>query len=216
MPDLTVYGRATSSNVQAVMWGLAELGITPARLNYGLTFGGTDTPEYRAMNPNGLVPVLKDDDLTVFESCAILRYAAARYGDGGAFWPADPAKRATIDQWAEWGKTSFCSRFTGPVFWIAYRTRPENRDEAALAEGIEAFDASTAILEDQLHDRDYVCGDTLTLADIVIGHVLYRYFDIDIPRPARPNVQAYYNRLRTRPAYAEHVMVNYDILKDTI
>jgi len=215
MPDLTVYGRATSSNVQAVMWGLTEIGLTATRLDYGFTYGGTDTPEFRAMNPNGLVPVLKDGDLTMFESCAILRYLAARYGDGGAFWPADPVARARIDQWAEWGKTSFCTRFTGPIFWMAVRMKPENRDEAALAQNIAAFDKTTAILEDQLSDKTYACGDTLTLADIVIGHSLFRYYTIDIPRPERPNLKAYYDRLKDRPAFAEHVMVSYESLKET-
>ncbi len=89
-PMLTIYGRATSSNVQLVMWAVGELGLAHERLDYGHVHGGIDTPEFRAMNPRGLVPVLRDGDLVVWESCAILRYLAARYGDGGAFWPADP------------------------------------------------------------------------------------------------------------------------------
>ena len=88
----TIYGRATSSNVQAVMWGAAELGLAPERLDYGHVFGGTDTPEFRAMSPHGLVPVLKDGDLVVWESCAILRYLAAAYGDGGAFLARRPGR----------------------------------------------------------------------------------------------------------------------------
>ena len=116
---LTIYGRATSSNVQLVMWAIAELDLPYERLDYGHIHGGNDTPEFRAMNPRGLVPVLKDGDLIVWESTAILRYLAAAYGGGGAFWPADPALRARIDMWAEWGKTNFpkpslCRSF-GPV-----------------------------------------------------------------------------------------------------
>ena len=91
--QMTVYGRATSSNVQAVMWGAAELGLTPKRLDYGFNFGGTDSVEFRTLSPHGLVPVLKDGDTVIWESCAILRYLAAQYGDGGAFWPSDPAER---------------------------------------------------------------------------------------------------------------------------
>ena len=81
---LTVYGRATSSNVQLVMWALAELGLAHERLDFGHVYGGTDTPEFRAMNPNGLVTVLRDGATVIWESMAILRYLGARFGAAGA------------------------------------------------------------------------------------------------------------------------------------
>ena len=115
-PMLTVHGRATSLNVQAVMWLLAELDLPVERLDVGFPFGGTDTPEYRAMNPNGLVPVLVDEHVTLFESAAILRYLAARHGRF-PFWPEDPVARAPVDMWAEWGKTTLQPSFLRPVFW---------------------------------------------------------------------------------------------------
>ncbi len=209
---LTIYGRATSSNVQAAMWGVGELGLEHERLDYGHTFGGVDTPEYRAMNPHGLVPVLRDGDLVMWESCAILRYLAARYGDGGAFWPADPVARAPVDMWAEWGKVSFNAAFTGPIFWSRIRTAAKDRDEAALTRGLARFERQLDLLEAQIGDKDYVCGP-FTLADIVIGHVLYRWFDIDVPRKSRPGVEAYYARLAERPAFRTHVMVSYEPLR---
>ena len=103
---ITVWGRATSVNVQAVMWALAELGIACERIDVGGAFGGLDTPEFRAMNPNGRIPVLRDRDVFLWESAAIVRYLGAQYGSGG-FWPADPLSRAKLDKWAEWMKTSF-------------------------------------------------------------------------------------------------------------
>ncbi|GHD99435.1 glutathione S-transferase [Defluviimonas sp. 20V17] len=210
---ITILGRATSSNVQAVMWGVAELGLAHERLDYGHVYGGTDTPEFRAMNPNGLVPVLRDGDLAMFESCAILRYLAARYGDGGAFWPADPVARARVDMWAEWGKTSFAPAFTGPIFWSRVRTPARDRDEAALTRAIAAFEGRLDILEGRIGQGGHVCGDAFTLADIVIGHVLYRWFDIDVPRRPRPAIEAYHDRLKARPAYAGHVMISYEPLR---
>lgn len=210
---LTVYGRATSSNVQLVMWGLAELGLEHERLDYGHVYGGTDTPEFRAMNPRGRVPVLRDGDLVAWESCAILRYLATRYGDGGAFWPADPGQRARIDMWAEWAKIELCTAFTVPIFWPRVRTAAKDRDEAALTAAIARFDAHLDQLDAQLSAQDYVVGDTLTLADIVVGHLLYRWFDIDVPRQPRPRIEAYYQRLTKRPAYQTHVMVDYSPLR---
>ena len=209
---ITVYGRATSSNVQAVMWGVGELGLAFRRLDYGHVHGGLDTPAFRALNPHGLVPVVQDGDVVVWESCAILRYLAARYGDGGAFWPADPAARARVDMWAEWAKTTFLPDFTGPIFWARVRTPAAQRDEAALTRAVARFETRLDALEAQLGGQAYLCG-AFSLADIVAGHVLYRWFTIDVPRRPRPAVEAYYQRLTGRPAFREHVMVSYDSLR---
>ena len=212
---LTIYGRANSSNVQLVMWAVAELGLAHERLDYGHIHGGVDTPEYRAMNPHGKVPTLRDGDLVIWESCAILRYIAAAYGDGGAFWPADPAARAQVDMWAEWGKNEMAQGFTAPIFWSRVRTAAADRDEAGLARAIAGFEALLAKLEGQLAGRAFVIGDRLTAADITIGHLLFRWFDIDVPRVPRPNVEAYYRRLTERQAYRDHVMVDYSVLRAT-
>jgi glutathione S-transferase len=209
---LTVLGRATSSNVQPVMWAIAELGLRAERLDYGHRYGGLDTPEFRALNPNGLIPVLKDGELVVWESCAILRYLAARYGDGGAFWPSDPVARAPVDQWAEWGKTTVAAAFTGPIFWRLVRLPPAQRDARALARAIADFEGVLDILEARLTGRDYVCG-AFSLADIGIGHVFYRWFDLPIDRRPRPAVEAWYARLTERPPFRAHVMIPYDELR---
>lgn len=210
---ITVYGRATSSNVQAVLWGLAELGLDFEQLDYGHVHGGLDSAQFRAMTPHGLVPVLRDGDVVVWESCAILRYLAGRYGDGGAFWPGDPMARAGVDMWAEWGKISFGGAFTAPIFWLRIRTAAKDRDPKALARNIAAFERRLDRLEDQLEGHDHVVSDDFSLADIVIGHVLYRWFDMDVARTPRPVVDAYYQRLTRRAAYRKHVMVSYDMLR---
>ena len=209
---ITIYGRATSSNVQTVMWGIGELELACERLDYGHAFGGTDTPEFRAMNPNGLVPVIRDGGLVMFESCAILRYLASRYG-GAPFWPADPVVRGPIDMWAEWAKTTLARDFTGPVFWAVVRTPPSKQDPKKLAAALRQLDATLDILEARLARGRFVTGDDFTLADVVVGHSLFRYFTIDIHRRDRPALAAYYARLTERPAFREHVMVSYEPLR---
>ncbi|MGA2486061.1 MAG: glutathione S-transferase N-terminal domain-containing protein, partial [Roseiarcus sp.] len=98
---LTIWGRKTSSNVQAAMWCVGELGLAYRRHDIGHAYGGNRTPEFLAMNPNGLIPVLRDgDDEPIWETGAILRYLGAKYGDD-PFWPRDPAARAQVDKWAE-------------------------------------------------------------------------------------------------------------------
>lgn len=211
---ITVYGRVTSSNVQAVLWGIAELDLEHERLDYGHVFGGLDNPEFRALNPHGVIPVIQDGDVVVWESCAILRYLAARYGDGEAFWPVDPAKRAAVDMWAEWGKVSFAQHFTVPIFWSRVRTAAVDRDEAALLRGIAYFETRIAALETQLSDgQAFVVSDEFSLADIIIGHVLFRWFDVDIARAPNPLVEAYFQRIMARPAYRRHVAISYEDLR---
>lgn len=210
---LKIWGRKSSSNVQAVMWGVGELGLPYTRIDAGFTYGVIDTPGYLAMNPNGTVPTLIDGEgAPVWESAAILRYLAARYGDD-TFWPADPAARAKVDMWAEWAKLNVAQNFTGPVFWRVVRTPPERRDPAAIAQAVKALERFLAIAEARLAGQKFLAGDAFTLADVQFGHCLFRYYDIAIERARLPHLRRYYEALTARPAFREHVMVSYDELR---
>lgn len=209
---ITVWGRATSSNVQIVMWALAEIGLECHRIDAGHSFGKVDTPEFRAMNPNGLVPVLIDGDAEpLWESAAIVRYLGAKYGSE-AFWPADPLERAQVNKWADWIKTSFGPLFLTGVFWSLLQ-KPENRDAAAFTTAVEKLKPLARMLDARLAEGPYLGGDEPCFADIIVGTLLYRYFTLDFDRVDAPNLRAYYDRLVARPAYAKHVMVSYDVLR---
>lgn len=209
---LEILGRATSSNVQAVMWLVAELELAHNRQDYGGAFGGTDSADFLAMNPMGRVPVLRDGDVTLFESQAILRYLAARYGSP-AFWPDDPDQRAPVDQWMEWAKVNIYPVLTYKVFWQLIRTTAADRDHALIAEGAEELASLMAIAETQIAKQGWLASDHMTLADISFGTHLYRYFNIPFERGDFPALEDYYHRLTTRPAYAAHVMVSFDSLR---
>ena len=209
---LTIWGRNTSSNVQIAMWAVGELGLAHERIDWGGKFGGNDDPEYRQMNPNGLIPTIRDGDVVVWESAAILRYLAARYGDE-AFWPRDPAKRAPLDMWAEWIKTTFVPPLTGQVFWQLVRTPRAERNHAALADGTAKLKTLSSMLDKRLGNGPFLNGGTLCFADVMIGHALYRYFTLEFERADTPNLAAYYARLKERAAYREQVMVSYDSLR---
>lgn len=210
---IKVWGRKTSSNVQAVMWSIAELRLPYERTDRGHRHGGLDTPEFLAMNPNGTIPVVRDGDgEPLWESAAILRYLANRYGRA-PYWPDDLAARTRIDKWAEWSKINIALNFSGPIFWRVVRTPAARQDPAALKRAIGVMDRYLGIAETRLMSAPFLCGGDLTLADIQFGHLLYRYFDIDIERRERPVLRAYYERLAERPAYREHVMVPYDELR---
>jgi glutathione S-transferase len=212
MTMITIWGRNTSSNVQAAMWAVGELGLEHERLDWGGKFGGNDQPDYRAMNPNGLVPTIRDGDLVLWESPAILRYLGARYGDE-AFWPSDPAARALLDMWAEWVKTSFCPPLIGQVFWQLVRTPDAQRNPATIANGVARLKTLTPMIDARLSDGPWLNGEDFSFADVMLGHNLYRYYTLEFERAVTPNLDAYYARLQERPAYREHAMVSYESLR---
>jgi glutathione S-transferase len=203
---LKIWGRTSSINVQKVMWAVAELGLAHERVDAGGPFGGLDGPDYAAMNPNRLIPVLQDGDTTtVWESNAIVRYLAARYGAGG-LWPEDPARRSQADRWMDWQLTTLQPALR-PVFLGLIRTPPERRDTAAIAAGAERLGQAMRILDGHLATRAFVAGDALTMGDIPVGCVCWRYANLDIARPDLPNVAAYRQRLEARPGYRAQVML---------
>ena len=210
---LTIWGRRSSSNVQALMWCIGELGLAYQRHDVGHRYGGNDTSEFLAMNPNGTVPVLRDGGgPPLWETGAIVRYLATRYA-AASFWPTDGTERANVDQWAEWSKINVTLAFTAPIFWKVVRTAPSRQDPVAIAAAVTKLDKLLDIAETQLSRCPYLAGDTFTPADIQLGHVLYRYFDIAIARPIRPALSRYYDALTMRAPYREHVMLSYDDLR---
>lgn len=212
---LKVWGRISSSNVQAVLWCINELGLEYTRVDAGLMYGVVNTDEYLSMNPNGTVPTIRDGDMpALWESGAIVRYLSSQYADE-TFWPSDPAARATVDQWAEWAKLNVAQMFTSPIFWRVARTPVERQDPEAITQAVNVFERSLMIAEGQLKHHEYLAGNAFTLADIQFAHVLYRYYDIDIKRISLPFVNRYYESISSRPAFKEHVAISYEELRNT-
>ena len=193
------------------MWAVAELGIEYQRLDYGHGYAATDTPEFLAKNPMARVPVLEDGSLCMFESAAILRYLGARYGDE-KFWPQDPEVRGALDTWAEWGKNTFTEAVL-EIFAYDVRMDPESRDPSLLRRAVTKVTPLAEILDERLSRADWIGGANFSYADIACGHILYRYFTLDWERPDLKALQAYYDRLRARPAFVEHVMISYESLR---
>ena len=209
---LKIWGRRSSFNVQKVLWLAGELGLAFEHVPAGGDYGGLDAPAFRTLNPHGRIPVLQDGDLAVWESHAILRYLAARYGQG-AFWNDDPGVRALADGWMDWAETALQPAFLGGVFWGYYRTPEPQRDWPAINASLAATASLFQLLNAALATRPFLAGEHFTLADIPAGANLYRYYELDIERPSAPNVEAWYGRLKARPAYREHVMIPFDELK---
>lgn len=202
---LKVWGRVNSINVQKVMWCVGELGLAHERQDAGRGFGGNDEDWYLAMNPNGLVPLIDDDGFVLWESNPIVRYLAARYGAGGLA-PSNPQAHADADRWMEW-MGSVVLPLMHPVFWGLIRTPEAERDHQGIAEASAKLGSSLAILDARLAGRDFILGDSLTMADIPLGAAIYRWYGMPLEHPTYPNLRAWYDRLTERPAFREHVMV---------
>jgi len=206
--DRIVWGRATSSNVMKVLWGLGELGLAFERIDVGGAFGRTETAEYRAMNPTGLVPTLQEGDFTLWESNVILRYLAQVHASGSALWPEDPHARANIDRWMDAQQTLLNRPMSG-VFWGLVRTPADKRDLTAVAAAIEETARAWRMIETRLETHEFIAGAAFSLCDIPWGVHAHRWFGMDylgLVRPDMPALRAWYDRLCERPAYQQSVV----------
>ena len=207
---MRVLGRVTSINVRKVLWALDELGIGYEREDWGLPIRDPKVPEFLALNPNGLVPTLRDGNLVLWESHAIVRYLAARYSPG-RLWLEDPVVRAECDRWTDWTATTFQPAWID-VFWKHYRTAPEKRDRDAVAKAVAGTTACLEIMNGQLERTRFLAGDHLTYADIVAGTAMYRLTTMGIDIPIPGNVGRWHDELRGRAAYRLGVEVDYSEL----
>jgi glutathione S-transferase len=199
---LKIWGRVNSVNVKKALWVIEELGLKYERIDAGMQFGVVQTPEYKRMNPNSLVPTIDDDGFVLWESHAIVRYLAAKHG-AGTLWPADLKQRADSDRWMDWAYT-FQAQFR-TVFWGLVRTPPDKRDMTAIEEARKKCAELLAIPDHYLSNRPYFAGNSLTIGDIPFGCHVHLWMRLPIERPAHPNLQRWFDRLCARAAYKKIV-----------
>ena len=203
---LHVWGRLSSINVRKVVWCAQELGIAFRRTDAGRQHGVVQTPAYRALNPNGLVPTIEDDQdaggrLRLWESNVIVRYLCARHA-AGDLYPEPLAARFDAERWMDWQQTTLNPAGREAfVQWV--RTPAGQRDAAAAARSVQATEPLLALLDAHLASRPWMSGDRFTMADIPIGCELHRWFGlpaVEYRRPRWPNLERYFAALRGRPA----------------
>jgi glutathione S-transferase len=199
---LKIWGRTNSINVQKVLWCCAELNLKYDRVDAGGKFGVNNTPEYLAMNPNGLVPTIDDDGLILWESHAIVRYLSRKHGNG-SLWPGDARACASADRWMEWYSTTLWQNLR-PVFWNLIRTEPAKRDMKLVEDARRKMADNLKMVEANLASGPYMAGSAFTMGDIPMGVALHRWFLMPIERPDYPRIAAYYERLTQRPGFAAH------------
>jgi glutathione S-transferase len=203
---LKIWGRNTSSNVQKVIWALAEMKLPFERIDVGGAFGKTKDPFYLAMNPNSLVPTLEEEDgFTMWESNSIVRYLAAKH-QNRTLESADPKTRARSQMWMDWQLSVMAPAIT-PVFWNLIRTPPDKRDPKAIETGKEKTIAAAKMMDEQLAKTKFLAGDVFSYGDIPVGIMIYRYVQLIPERPATPNLDRWYAAISSRPAFKEQIAV---------
>jgi glutathione S-transferase len=191
---------------------LAELGLEHDHIPAGGSYGGLDTDEFEQRNPNRRVPVIDDSGTVIWESHAIVRYLAAKYG-AGTLWPEDAGVRAKADMWMDWTLADLQPAFIGGVFWNFYRTPEPQRNWNLIRQGIARSAILFRLLDRHLEDKSFLGGNSLTMADIPAAAQLYRYYELEIDRPSMPSVEGWYARLQEREAFRANVMVPFDELQ---
>ena len=219
-----IWGRRGSSSVQKVIWTLAELGVEHERIDAGHGYGVIDTPDYLAKNPNGTVPTLEEPDgFVLWESNAIVRYLAKRYG-AGSLAPTDPRQYARSESWMDWASITFepalsklwvrlvLTPLTAERGAVSQLVQPTPRDAAILAPGdsnedlIDKVTRGLVKFAAALSKDGYLQGQALTIGDIPIGQLVSRWYKLPITHPVLPRIRNYYELLSTRQAYRDHVI----------
>jgi glutathione S-transferase len=203
---LKIWGRNTSSNVQKVIWALAEMKLPFERIDVGGAFGKTKDPFYLAMNPNSLVPTLEEEDgFTMWESNSTCRYLAGKH-QNRTLEPGDLKIRARAQMWMDWQLSVMGPAIT-PVFWGLIRTPPEKRDPAAIEAGKQKTITAAKMMDEQLAKTKFLAGDEFSYGDIPVGIMTYRFVQLVPERPAMPNLDRWYASISSRPAFKEQIAV---------
>ena len=201
---LVIWGRSNSINVQKVLWCCEEISLPYERIDAGGAFGVVSTPQYRKLNPNGMIPTIVDEGFVLWESNAIVRYLAEKHASG-TLWPEDRRVRAEADKWMDWQQTTFWAALR-PLFMGLIRTPAEKRDPKALEEARLATAQTLTIVDAHLESHTWLAGDSFTMGDIAMGCAIWRWFGLQIERPEMANVARWFDALARRPAYKRIVM----------
>jgi glutathione S-transferase len=200
---LKIWGRNTSSNVQKAMWAVGELNLDHERFDVGGHYGKNREPAYLSMNPNGLVPTLQEGDFILWESNAIVRYLARKYG-AGTLEPFEAEDIGRANQWMDW-QLSVAGPAIHAAFWGLIRTPEGKRDMAAIAASQSKTTEAMKILDAQLGRTEYVVGSKFSMGDIPVGVMAYRFRQLCPDRPELKNLERWYASIEQRQAFQDHV-----------
>ena len=192
---IRLLGRATSGNVQKVIFLLEEMGLPYKREDYGRQFNNTGG-DYLKLNPTGKVPTIVDGETVIWESNTILRYLAAK--NGSALYPSDLARRTEVERWMDWLLASLNTPYVA-IFKEAKKAPGERA--ASWAADSKELASQLQLLDAELAKQPYLAGKEMSIADVAFGPIVARCLDFPIERPDLPNLTAWRERIAARPDF---------------
>lgn len=207
---MQLYGRRSSINVQKILWCLNELGRVEGRdyerIDAGLQFGVVNTPEYRRLNPNGLVPTLVDGDFVLWESNSIVRYLAAT-DSSHALLPVDAKARADVERWMDWQLGTLWA--TLRVAFVGLTRTPEpQRNLESIRKAYDDASQMLVFVDERLAGQPFLARSGFSVADICVGLAVHRWLELGeqftevLGKPsALPALAAWHGKLWARPAF---------------
>ncbi|MFM9899873.1 MAG: glutathione S-transferase family protein [Polaromonas sp.] len=205
--SLTIYGTAASRAARP-LWVAQELQLAYEHIPLHYLGGGTRTPEFLAINPNGHIPVVVDDGVVVWESMACALYLADRFRPQGlpTLGATSPAEQAELLRWSFWAVTE-CEKDALALLMHSALMPVERRKPALALEAERRLAAPLRVLEQHLQHRrqhqpePYLAGDRFTVADVCVASVLAWVRHAPALMAPCPAVQAWLARCLARPAY---------------
>ena len=197
---LKIWGRISSINVKKVVWTAQELGLDFQRTEAGGLFGIVKTPDFIALNPNSLVPVIEDGDYTLWESNVVVRYLCAKHAPD-TLYPQSLRERFSAERWMDWQQTTF-NPASRPGFWQLVRTPAEQRNLELIAGSNAAVESLMGTLDAHLATREFMLGAQFSMADIPLACEAHRWFALPQSRQSRPHVERWFAGLRARQTSA--------------
>ena len=199
---LTVYGRKSSANVQKVHWICKEGNLEFKQIDVGGKYGGHTSTEFKKMNPNSTIPVLKDDSFVIYESNSIMKYISNRYN---ILKEDNDEKSALNNQWIDWASLVFglqCATYTAHNMLLPI----EQRDPNIASETKNKIVSSFEILDHQLHKNEFINDDKLGLADIPIGCWIHRCIILNLDFSKFKSLERWYKKLKENYSYKDAVI----------
>jgi len=204
---LKIWGRANSVNVKKVLWCASELGIEFDRIDAGGKFGVVDMPEFRAKNPNGLIPCIEDDGFVLWESNSIIRYLVARYGEHTTLSPATLEARASADKWMDWANQTLMPHYS-TLIKQCIRTPNADQNAASIQIASKCFNQAMVIANEALTQSRWFSGNEFGLGDIPVGtYVACWSLIATLERPSLPALERWLRQLHERPCFRQWVDV---------
>ncbi len=190
----TIYGVSGSRAIRS-LWAIEEVGLEYTHVATHF-FKDSKTDDYLSVNPNGRIPALVDGDVTLFESMAINLYLTKKYAP--ALYPVSEGEQAKAIQWSVWAISEIEPQQMQIVIQKIFNR--DNIDQSTIDSATGNLQRPLAVLNEHLADREYLLGDSFTVADLNVSGVMLLMQMIEFDLSAYPNINNWTERCYSRDA----------------